>query len=253
METASVREASARVIAALSAAGRSRTTIKRHEAELNAFARFLQARGQDLPTEADCLDFVAQRSGCRLAGLREPASSRQAQLARRPLVLLMECLDGGMPQVGQATAPLVDRCPPCFRAARDEYLAACRRRRNAEASVVTKQRAADAFLAYLEGAGRETLGQAQARDLAGFWARRQNRGYAAKTTGTLRSSLADFLRYLHQTGQIGEDLASRLRPSVIPGAATRHPIRGRLRRSAWSWTRSTGNRRSASATTRWSC
>ena len=118
---------------------------------------------------------------------------------------------------------------------------------------MTKQRAADAFLAYLEGAGRETLGQAQARDLAGFWARRQNRGYAAKTTGTLRSSLADFLRYLHQTGQIGEDLASLLRPSVIPGAATRHPIRGRLRRSAWSWTRSTGNRRSASATTRWSC
>ena len=118
METASVREASARVIAALSAAGRSRTTIKRHEAELNAFAGFLQARGQDLPTEADCLDFVARRSGCRLAGLREPASSREAQLARRPLVLLMECLDGGMPRVGQATAPLVDRCPPRFQIGR---------------------------------------------------------------------------------------------------------------------------------------
>ena len=139
METASVREASARVIAALAAAGRSRTAIKRHEAELNAFARFLQARGQDLPAEADCLDFVAERSGCRLAGLREPASSRQAQFARRPLVLLMECLDGGMPRVGQATAPLADRCPARFRPARDEYLTACRRR-NAEASVVTKQR-----------------------------------------------------------------------------------------------------------------
>ena len=183
METASVREASARVIAALAAAGRSRTTIKRHEAELNAFARFLQARGQDLPTEADCLDFVAERSGCGLAGLREPASSREAQLARRPLVLLMECLDGGMPRVGQATAPLVDRCPPRFRPVRDEYLAACRARGNAEASVVTKQCAADAFLACLEEAGRESLGQAQARDLAGFWARRQNRGYAPKTSG----------------------------------------------------------------------
>jgi integrase len=139
----------------------------------------------------------------------------------------MECLDGGMPQVGQATAPLVDRCPPCFRVARDEYLAACRRRRNAEASVVTKQRAADAFLAYLEGAGRETLGQAQARDLAGFWARRQNRGYAAKTTGTLRSSLADFLRHLHQTGQIGEDLASRLPPQ-------RYPRRGHTAPYPWT-------------------
>src|SRR5260370_9940402 len=98
--------------------------------------------------------------------MREPASSRQAQLARRPLVLLMECLDGGVPQVGQATAPLVDRCPPCFRAARDEYLAACRRRGNAEASVLTKQRAADPFLAYPEAGGRETPGQVPARHLA---------------------------------------------------------------------------------------
>jgi len=82
METSSIGEASARVIVALGGAGRSRTTIKRHQAELNAFARFLQARGLNIPTEADCLDFVAERSGCRLAGLREPASSRRAQLAR---------------------------------------------------------------------------------------------------------------------------------------------------------------------------
>jgi len=227
METASVREASTRVIAALSAAGRSRTTIKRHEAELNAFARFLQARGQDLPTEVDCLDFVAERSGCRLAGLCEPASSREVQLARRPLVLLMECLGGGMPRVGQATAPLVDRCPPRFRAAREEYLAACRARGNAEASVVTKQCAADAFLAYLEEVGREFLGQVQARDLARFWARRQNRGYAPKTNGSLRSCLADFLRHLHQTGQVREDLASRL-PSQ------RYPRRGQTAPYPWT-------------------
>ena len=224
METASVREASARVIAVLSAAGRSQTTIKRHEAELNAFAWFLQARGQDLPAEADCLDFVAERSGCRLAGLREPASSRRAQLARRPLVLLMQCLDGGISRVGQATAPLADRCPPRFRAARDEYLTACRRRRNAEASVAAKQRAADAFLAYLEEAGRETLGQVQARDLAGFWARR--RGYAPKTNGSLRSCLAGFLRHLHQTGQVREDLASRLPPQ-------RYPRRGQTAPYPW--------------------
>src|SRR5712691_309139 len=32
------------------------------------------------------------------------------------------------------------------------------------------------------------------------------------------------------------------RRSAIPGAVRRHPIRGRLRRSAWSWTRSTGKR-----------
>jgi integrase len=213
------------VIVALTAAGRSRTTIKRHEAVFNAFARFLEARGQALPTETDCLDFVAERSGSRLAGLREPASSRHAQLARRPLILLMECLDGGLPQVGQATAPLVERCPARFRAARDEYLAACWRRGNAEASVATKQRAADQFLAYLDEAGRETPGQAEARDLAGFWARRQRRGYAPKTTGSLRSALADFLRHLRQAGQIREDLAGRLPPQRYPrrGESAPHP------------------------------
>src|SRR5947207_15325151 len=105
METASVREASARVIAALSAAGRSRTTIKRHEAELNAFARFLQARGQDLPTEVDCLDFVAERSGCRLAGLREPASSREAQLARRPWCCWWSAWPGACPASARPPRP----------------------------------------------------------------------------------------------------------------------------------------------------
>ena len=225
MEASNTREASARVIAALTAAGRSRTTIKRHKAEFNAFVVFLEDRGLALPAEADCLDFIAERSGCRLAGLREPVSSRHAQLARRPLILLMECLDGGLPQVGQATAPPADCCPARFRAARDEYLAACRRRGNAEASVVTKQRAAELFLAYLDEAGRETLGQAEARDLAGFWARRQRRGYAPKTTGTLRSALADFLRHLHETGHVREDLAGRLPPQRYPrrGQTAPHP------------------------------
>src|SRR5450631_2001621 len=157
MEATDVREASGRVIAVLMTAGRSRTTIKRYEAEFNAFVGFLEARGRALPTEADCLAFVAERSGCTLTGLRGPTSSRRAQLVRRPVILLMEGLGGGVPEVGQATTPPVERCPARFRVARDEYLAACRRRGNAEASVVTKQRAADQFLAYLEEVGRETL------------------------------------------------------------------------------------------------
>jgi hypothetical protein len=141
------------------------------------------------------------------------------------LILLMETLAGGGAEVGQATTPPVERCPARFRAARDEYLAACRRRGNAEASVVTKKRAADQFLAYLEEVGRATLEEVQARDLAGFWARRQRRGYAPKTTGLLRSSLADFLRHLHQGGQIREDLAGRLPPQRYPrrGESVPHP------------------------------
>jgi integrase/recombinase XerD len=92
---------------------------------------------------------------------------------------------------------------------------------------VTKQRAADQFLAYLEEVGRETLEEAQARDLAGFWARRQRRGYAPKTTGLLRSSLADFLRHLHQGGQIRDDLAGRLPPQ-------RYPRRGQSAPYPWT-------------------
>jgi hypothetical protein len=225
MQATVVRDASARVIVALVAAGRSRATIKRHEAEFNAFVGFLEARGRSLSTEEDCLDFIAERSGSRLAGLREPTSCTRAQLARRPLVLLLEALVGGVSVVGQATTPPVERCPARFRAARDEYLGACRRRGNAEATVVTKQQAADQFLAYLEEVGRETIEQVQARDLAGFWARRQRRGYAPKTTGSLRSVLADLLRHLHEVGQIREDLAGRLPPARYPrrGQTAPHP------------------------------
>ena len=225
MQATAVRDASERVIVALEAAGRSRATIERHEVEFNAFAGFLEARGRALLTEADCLDFIAERSGCMLAGLRAPTRCRRAQLARRPLILLMEALAGGFPEVGQATTPPVERCPARFRAVRDEYLVACRRRGNAEATVVTKRGAADQFLAYLEQVGRETLEEVQARDLAGFWACRQRRCYAPKTTGLLRSSLADFLRHLHEVGLIREDLAGRLPPQRYPrrGQSAPHP------------------------------
>lgn len=227
MEETTIREASGQVILALTAAGRSRATIKRHQVEFNALARFLKARGRGIPSEADCLDFIAERSGSRLTTLRERTGSRGAQLARRPLILLMEVLAGGTATVGQVTTPPVERCPARFRAARDAYLTACRDRGNAEASVVTKQHAAEQFLAYLAEVGRESLDQVQASDLAGFWARRQHRGYAPKTTGTLRSALADFLTYLHQVGTIGEDLARRLPPQ-------RYPRHGQLGPYPWT-------------------
>jgi integrase len=225
MQATVVGDASERVIVALVAAGRSRATIKCYQAQFNAFAGFLEARGRAVPTEVDCLDFIAERSGSRLAGLRDRTSCTRAQLARRPLILLLEALAGGVPVVGQATTPPVERCPARFRAVRDEYLVACRRRGNAEATVVTKQQAADQFLAYLEEVGRETIEQAQARDLAGFWARRQRQRYAPKTTGSLRSVLADFLGHLHEVGQIREDLAGRLPPQRYPrrGQTAPHP------------------------------
>src|SRR5438045_9320942 len=99
MAAANGREASAQVIVALMAAGRSRTTIKRHQAEYNAFARFLEGGGQAVPTEAVCLDLVAERPGSRLADLREPTSHRSAQLARRSMHLIIGATDEGLPPV----------------------------------------------------------------------------------------------------------------------------------------------------------
>ena len=131
MEMATVREASGRVIAALVRAGRSRATVKRHEAEFNAFARFCEARGVARPGESDCLDFVVERSGVRLADLRDPTESRHAQLARRPLILLLGELAGEPVGVGSRTAPPSDRCPARFRPARDRYLEECVSRGNA--------------------------------------------------------------------------------------------------------------------------
>ena len=85
MQATEVRDASGRVIVALMAAGRSRATIKRHEAEFNAFAGFLEARGRSLPTEVDCLDFIAERSGCKARGSAR-ADQLPAGSARTPAV-----------------------------------------------------------------------------------------------------------------------------------------------------------------------
>ena len=73
MAAANVREASARVIVALMAAGRSRTTIKRHQAEYNAFAHFLEGGGQALPTRRRASTSSQSDPG---PGLRTYASRR---------------------------------------------------------------------------------------------------------------------------------------------------------------------------------
>jgi hypothetical protein len=65
MQATAVRDASGRVIVALMAAGRSTATIERHEVELGAFAGFREARGRVVPTEVDCLDFIAVRGEAR--------------------------------------------------------------------------------------------------------------------------------------------------------------------------------------------
>ncbi len=103
-----------------------------------------------------------------------------------------------------------DGCPVRFRALRDDYLACCRARGNAEATVVAKDRAASRFLGYLEEVGVDDLAALSVRDLSGFFVRQ--RRFGRKTVAAMRSCVADFLDFLAATGRTPESLAGRLPP-----------------------------------------
>jgi integrase len=111
--------------------------------------------------------------------------------------------------IDQSVIPARDGCPARFRPLRDDYVASCRARGNAEATVATKDKAASRFLAYLDetGAGLAGLG---VRDVSGFLLRQ--RGLRGKTVAGLRSALADFLAFLAAAGRAPQGLAGRLPP-----------------------------------------
>jgi integrase len=93
---------------------------------------------------------------------------------------------------------------------RDDYLAACRARGNAEATVVTKDKAASRFLAYLDEIDAVDLSVLGVRDVSGFVLRQ--RRLRRKTVAAIRSCLADFLSFLSATGKAPPGLADRLPP-----------------------------------------
>jgi integrase len=226
MEPIPMTVAAQQVIAALKAAGRSAVTVKRHQAVFNAFARFCSERAVEHPGEVDCLAFVAATTGTRLGALREPTGYRDVQLARRPLILLMEAVTGAEVAVGELSCPPLDPCPARFRCLRDDYLEQCRARGNAAATVVSKRRAADQYLAHLDATGRDAAGDVTAMDVASFWAARKH--YARKTVASLRTFLADFLAYLHGEGLTAQNLADRLPRRRVPrhGEHTPQPWTG---------------------------
>jgi integrase/recombinase XerD len=76
--------------------------------------------------------------------------------------------------------------------------------------VVTKDRAASRFLAYLVEVGVDDLAALGVRDVSGFLLRQ--RGLRRKTVASLRSYLADFLGALAAAGQAPAGLADRLPP-----------------------------------------
>src|SRR5664279_4836205 len=210
MGEAGIRFSVDRVLAVLRDAGRAEYTVRRQQVVLDRFAAFLTGRGVGTASELVCIDFIANQTGVRLGALREPVNDRAVQAVRRPVVLLADVLAGRAVDVDRTVIPSRDGCPARFGPLRDDYLASCRRRGNAEATVVAKDRAATRFLAYLDEVGVDDLAALGVRDVSGFLLRQ--RGLRRKTIAAMRSCLADFLDFLAAAGRTPRSLADRLPP-----------------------------------------
>jgi integrase len=197
-------------VAVLRDAGRAEDTVRRQQVVLDRFAAFLAGRGLDTASERVCLDFIANQTGVGLGSLREPVKDRVVQAVRRPVVLMADVLAGRVVDVDRTVVPARDGCPAKFRPLRDDYLASCRRRGNAEATVVAKDRAASRFLTYLVEVGADDLAALGVRDVSGFLLRQ--RGLRRKTVAAMRSCLADLLGFLAAAGRTPRGLADRLPP-----------------------------------------
>ena len=207
-----VRDAVGGVLAALRDAGRSEDTVRSYRAVLERFVAFLAERGLETASDRVCVEFVAEQTGVSLAGLREPVTDRHVRVVRRPVVLMADVLAGRPVDVDRLVVPAKDDCPAGFRMVRDEYVAACRERGNAEATVVTKDKAASRFLMYLRDAGVDDLVALGVRDVSGFLLRLRGLGFGRKTIAVMRSCVADFLRFLAATGRAPGGLAERMPP-----------------------------------------
>ena len=210
MGEADVRAAASDVLAVLGDAGRGEATLRRHKAVLTRFADFLVGRGLDIASEQVCIDFIANQTGVRLGSLRESVKDGQVQAVRRPVVLMVEALAGRTVEVDRSVIAAKDGCPVRFRPLRDDYLASCRERGNAEATIVSKDKAVCRFLGYLDEVGADDLGALGVRDLSGFFLRQ--RGLRRKTITSMRSCLADFLIFSSAAGVTPQGLADRLPP-----------------------------------------
>ena len=210
MGESDVLDAVGRVLAVLREAGRSQATVRGHRVVLDRFVVFVAGRGVGTVSERVCIEFVENQTGVRLGSLREAVNDRDVNAVRRPVVLLAEALAGRPVDVGRSVIAVKDGCPARFRALRDDYLASCRARGNAAATVVLKDKAACRFLGYLEEVGVDDLAALSVRDISGFFVRQ--RRFGRKTIAAMRSCVADFLGFLAATGRTPESLADRLPP-----------------------------------------
>jgi integrase len=207
---ADVRDSAGRVLAALRDAGRGEGTVRRYRVVVERFAAFLAGRGLDMASDRVCIDFIADQTGVRLGSLREPVKDKDAGAVRRSVVLMADALAGREVRADRSVIAAKDGCPARFCVLRDDYVASCRRRGNAEATVVAKDKAACRFLGYLDEMGVDNLAALGVRDVSGFFLRQ--RGLRRKTVAGMRSCLADFLAFLAAAGRTPGSLADRLPP-----------------------------------------
>ncbi len=210
MGEADVGAAVGHVLAVLGDAGRGEHTLRRQRVVLERFAAFLAGRGLEAASEEVCVEFVENQTGVRLASLRESVKDRDVQAIRRPVVLMADALAGRVIEVDRSVIAVKDHCPIRFAPLRDDYIASCRRRGNAEATLVTKDKAVSRFLGSLEEVGVVDLALLGVRDVSGF-VLRQGR-MRRKTVAIMRSCVADFLAFLADTGRGPCGLADRLPP-----------------------------------------
>ena len=186
--------------------------LKLDRVVLDRFAAFLAVRGLVTASEGVCVEFVAEQTGVRLGSLRESVTDRRVRAVRRAVVLMADVLAGYVVDVDRPVIPAKDGCPGRFRPVRDDYVACCRERGNAEATVASKDKAASRLLAYLEDVGVDDLAALGVRDVSGFLLRQRGLGLGRKTIAVMRSCVADFLRFLAATGRTPCGLADRLPP-----------------------------------------
>ena len=180
MGEAVVSDPVGRVLAVLRDAGRAEPTVESYRVVLDRFAAFLVERGLETASERVCVEFVAEQTGVRLEWLREPVTDRRVRAARRAVVLMVDVLAGRPVDVERPVVPAKDACPGRFRPIRDDYVACCRERGNAEATVATKDKAASRFLAYVEDVGVSDLVALGVRDVSGFCCACVGLGLAAR-------------------------------------------------------------------------
>lgn len=212
MGEAVVGDAVGCVLAVLRDAGRVEGTVRCYRVVLERFAVFLAEGGLETASDRVCVEFVAEQTGVRLELLREPVRDGRVRAVRRAVVLMADVLAGRSVDVVRPVIPVKDGCPGRFRPVRNEYVACCRERGNAEATLATKDKAASRFLAYLDEVGVDDLVALGVRDVSGFLLRLRGLGLGRKTIAAARSCVADFLRFLAATDRIPRGLAERMPP-----------------------------------------